>query len=113
MQQHLKGLDAYPLCQIQSVCFGHDGKDDGTAIDYTVMFAKLAPAMIEEVETLLSNEVVPKGQRWNNVPSVLMEAYTRQEAGISRFTKPKKHLLPTLHRLAEQRPSARTSKESR
>eukprot|EP00971_Amphidinium_carterae_P152494 3021991-Amphidinium_carterae.1 len=69
MQQHLKGLDAYPTCQIQSVCFGHDGEDDEAAIDSTVMFARLAPAMIEEVETLLSNEVVPRGQRWDNVPS--------------------------------------------
>eukprot|EP00971_Amphidinium_carterae_P291970 5795818-Amphidinium_carterae.1 len=60
--------------------------------------------MIEEVETLLSNEVVPRGQTWNNVPSVLMGAYTRQGAGILRYTEPKKHLLPTLHKLAAQRP---------
>eukprot|EP00971_Amphidinium_carterae_P141601 2805533-Amphidinium_carterae.1 len=42
-----------------------------------------------------------------------MGAYTRQGAGISRFTEPKKHLLPTLHKLAAQRPGAATSEESR
>eukprot|EP00971_Amphidinium_carterae_P138242 2739227-Amphidinium_carterae.1 len=80
MQQHLKGLDAYPTCQVQSVCFGHDGEDDEHTIESTVMFARIAPAMIDKVETLLANEVVPKGQRWDSVPSVLMEAYTRQGA---------------------------------
>eukprot|EP00971_Amphidinium_carterae_P103592 2051277-Amphidinium_carterae.1 len=113
MQQHLKGLDAYPTCQVQSVCFGHDGEDDDDTIESTVMFARIAPAMIEEVETLLANEVVPKGQRWDSVPSILMGAYTRQGAGISRYTEPKNHLLPTLHKLAEQRPRTANSEESR
>eukprot|EP00971_Amphidinium_carterae_P171654 3403190-Amphidinium_carterae.1 len=42
-----------------------------------------------------------------------MGAYTRQGAGISRFTEPKKHLLPTFHKLAAQRPRAATSEASR
>eukprot|EP00971_Amphidinium_carterae_P101354 2005950-Amphidinium_carterae.1 len=45
------------------------------------MFARVSPSMIDEVETLLANEVVPKGQRWDSVPSILMGAYTRQGAG--------------------------------
>eukprot|EP00971_Amphidinium_carterae_P312033 6202536-Amphidinium_carterae.1 len=104
MQQHLKGLDAYPSCQVQAVCFEHDAdEDDGDHIESTVMFARISPAMIEEVETLLANEVVPKGQRWDSVPSILMGAYTRQGAGVSRYTEPNE----------APRPRAASTEESR
>eukprot|EP00971_Amphidinium_carterae_P052456 1032651-Amphidinium_carterae.1 len=49
-------------------------------------------------------EHVPAGQRWDNVKSVLLGAYTRQGCGVSKHTRPKTALLPHLHKLAETRP---------
>eukprot|EP00971_Amphidinium_carterae_P303269 6025977-Amphidinium_carterae.1 len=86
MAQHLNGLNAYPSCQVQSISFGHDLKVDlddpdwGSSVIFatSVVVAKVQPGLEQEVEALLANEVVPEGQRWNSVPSILLGAYTRQ-----------------------------------
>eukprot|EP00971_Amphidinium_carterae_P050281 990744-Amphidinium_carterae.1 len=85
MAQHLTGLNAYPSCQIQSITFGRDADDDPDDPDWgsSVIFARVQADLAQEVEELLANEVVPKGQRWDNVPSILLGAYTRQGAGVS------------------------------
>eukprot|EP00971_Amphidinium_carterae_P097533 1930010-Amphidinium_carterae.2 len=103
MAQHLTGLNAYPNCQVQSISFGHDIEQDDPDWGSSVIFARVQPDLAMEVETLLANEVVPKGQRWDAIPSILLGAYTRQGAGISKYTESKAHLLPTLHKLAASR----------
>eukprot|EP00971_Amphidinium_carterae_P186815 3708290-Amphidinium_carterae.1 len=60
---------------------------------------------------MLLEEHVPAGQRWDNVKSVLLGAYTRQGSGVSKHTKPKTALLPHLHKLAETRPKAQLGTE--
>eukprot|EP00971_Amphidinium_carterae_P098628 1950517-Amphidinium_carterae.1 len=60
---------------------------------------------------MLLEEHVPAGQRWDNVKSVLLGAYTRQGCGVSKHTKPKTALLPHLHKLAETRPKAQLGTE--
>eukprot|EP00971_Amphidinium_carterae_P178694 3544725-Amphidinium_carterae.2 len=105
MAKHLTGLNAYPNCQLQSICFGDECEQDEEDWGSSVIFARgVQPDLAAEVETLLANEVVPKGQRWDSVPSILLGARTRQGSGISRYTESKAHLLPTLHRLAANRP---------
>eukprot|EP00971_Amphidinium_carterae_P181862 3608829-Amphidinium_carterae.1 len=84
MAQHLTGLNAYPSCQIQSITFGHDAEVDPDESDWgssvifaradepdcgsDVVFARVQADLAQEVEDLLANEVVPKGQRWDSVP---------------------------------------------
>eukprot|EP00971_Amphidinium_carterae_P045136 888201-Amphidinium_carterae.1 len=65
MAQHLTGLNAYPSCQVQSVSFGHDADQDDPDWGSSVIFAKVQADLISEVESLLANEAVPKGQRWD------------------------------------------------
>eukprot|EP00971_Amphidinium_carterae_P312156 6204742-Amphidinium_carterae.2 len=60
---------------------------------------------------MLLEEHVPVGQRWDNVKSVLLGAYTRQGSGVSKHTKPKEALLPHLHQLATTRPTNQVGKE--
>eukprot|EP00971_Amphidinium_carterae_P297313 5906478-Amphidinium_carterae.2 len=43
---------------------------------------------------MLLEEHAPAGQRWDNVKSVLLGAYTRQGCGVSNHTKPKAALVP-------------------
>eukprot|EP00971_Amphidinium_carterae_P261433 5186481-Amphidinium_carterae.1 len=45
MQRYLKGLEAYPSCKVQAVCFGHDGDEENVDnCDSTVMFARVSPS---------------------------------------------------------------------
>eukprot|EP00971_Amphidinium_carterae_P248245 4928380-Amphidinium_carterae.7 len=74
--------EPYPSCQVKAVCFGHDDEyanDDDWGSK--VISARVSPSMVEEVETLLANEVVPKGQGWDSVPSILLRV-TRQRTTV-------------------------------
>eukprot|EP00971_Amphidinium_carterae_P205741 4083009-Amphidinium_carterae.6 len=53
IERYLTGLDAYPGCQVKAVCFEHDAEcDNDDDWGSTVMFARVSPSMVEEVETL-------------------------------------------------------------
>eukprot|EP00971_Amphidinium_carterae_P242914 4823263-Amphidinium_carterae.1 len=53
----------------------------------------------------MDTKTIPSGTCWDNVQSLLLGAYTKQEAEVSKYTKPKKHWLPALHALARTRPN--------
>eukprot|EP00971_Amphidinium_carterae_P157147 3115016-Amphidinium_carterae.1 len=59
MAQHLTGLNAYPSCQVQSISFGHDIELDPDDADWgsSVIFARVQADLVNEVESLLANEV--------------------------------------------------------
>eukprot|EP00971_Amphidinium_carterae_P064692 1281882-Amphidinium_carterae.1 len=67
-------------------------------------FGRFEVDFVRKIEPMLLEEHVPAGQRWDNVKSVLLGAFTRQGCGVSKHTKPKETLLPHLHRLATTRP---------
>eukprot|EP00971_Amphidinium_carterae_P079055 1564125-Amphidinium_carterae.1 len=80
-------------------------------IRVSTFFGRLEVDFIRKIELMLLEEHVPAGQRWDNVKSVLLGAYTRQGCGVSKHTKSKASLLPHLHQLAKTRPSAQLGTE--
>eukprot|EP00971_Amphidinium_carterae_P205858 4085284-Amphidinium_carterae.1 len=77
-----------------------------SASDVLLGRCELAQAACHEIESLMDTETIPSGTRWENVRSLLLGAYTKQGAGVSKYTEPKEHWLPALHdSLAKTRPS--------
>eukprot|EP00971_Amphidinium_carterae_P281070 5580847-Amphidinium_carterae.2 len=48
---------------------------------------------------------VPPGTGWDHVRSLFLGAYTSPGAGISKYSEPKRHLLPSLHAFGRTRDS--------
>eukprot|EP00971_Amphidinium_carterae_P288573 5730079-Amphidinium_carterae.1 len=63
-----EALWAQGLGLVQSISFGHDADNDPDDPDWgsSVIFARVQADLAQEVESLLANEVVPKGQRWDS-----------------------------------------------
>eukprot|EP00971_Amphidinium_carterae_P131414 2602883-Amphidinium_carterae.1 len=69
-----------------------------------VLLGRCELAACHEIESLMDTATIPSGTRWDNVRSLLLGAYTKQGAGVSKYTEPKEHWLPALHALARTRP---------
>eukprot|EP00971_Amphidinium_carterae_P019198 377956-Amphidinium_carterae.1 len=68
---------------------------------FSTFFGRAQVDFVCKIEPMLLEEHVPAGQRWDNVKSVLLGAYTRQGCGVSKHTQPKEKLPPHLHALAQ------------
>eukprot|EP00971_Amphidinium_carterae_P250464 4972374-Amphidinium_carterae.1 len=106
-----------------SITFTYDGEEDSSestaetvsdtqeyVSDVLLGRCVLATKACRELGFLLETETIPSGTRWDNVRSLLLGAYTKQGAGVSKYTTPKSHWLPALHALARTRPQSITSK---
>eukprot|EP00971_Amphidinium_carterae_P311482 6190665-Amphidinium_carterae.1 len=58
-------------------------------IKVSTFFGRFEVDFVHKIEPMLLDEHVAAGQRWDNVKSVLLGAYTRQGCGVSKHTKPK------------------------
>eukprot|EP00971_Amphidinium_carterae_P181523 3601302-Amphidinium_carterae.4 len=48
MAKHLTGLNAYPNCQLQSICFGHKCEQEDEDWGPSLIFARVQPELVRD-----------------------------------------------------------------